>query len=490
MRKVEEIVSLIIREKPSLSIDVVKKMIKEKAKELGELVDEYVIALMVAKELGVAIPKEGESLKVSKLKIRDLIAGLRNVNLTARVVKISKEIIFSRDKKEHRCLRLEIGDSTGVTSLVLWDDQIDYVKGIKIGDVIRISKGYTREYRGRVELYLGSGGSISTTDEEIPPLEYFLDEYDIDCTILRVEKVIRKPNFACIRGSDFKGRRVRILVWDGLEEDLESGEYYVCGLRKKFSSRDFIEFYANRGRAVFTPYEAEIKPIDLPVYTPSSLAVEEARDLTLKGYFLAINPTKFPKVFLGDEKKVLSIVLTYDELLSSVASLEPGTEVLVGGVDVIKGGIGKIVKVGRCGYLEAVNPENLLSTRSFPEKYIIEGEGACTLYGSVISLDFNFKLVEVNGEERVMSFSSILIDDGTGQARVYSSSVDVIENLLNMSQEEVTEYLETGVLNKIINYIKNDILGNNFRFKSLVYKREGKPPLAIALSISKERDEL
>ncbi|RLE76465.1 MAG: hypothetical protein DRJ44_04015, partial [Thermoprotei archaeon] len=80
-KEVNKIISWIVKEKPSLNFEQVKRMIEEKTKELGGLIDDHVVALMIAKELGINL--KGEKPKIAKLKIKDLISGLRNVNLVA-----------------------------------------------------------------------------------------------------------------------------------------------------------------------------------------------------------------------------------------------------------------------------------------------------------------------------------------------------------------------------------------------------------------------
>ena len=489
MKSVDEIIAVILAEKPSLKIGDIREMIKRKTEELGELVDEYVIALMVAKELGVSIPKEGESLKVSKLRICDLIAGLRNVNLVARVVKIDREIIFSRNGKTRKCLRIGIGDATGIINLVLWDDQIEQIKNVRIGDIIQVSRGYTREYRGKVELYLGSGGKISLVEGEIPPLEYFLENYEQECTLLQVKNVLQLHEFACIRGIDFKGRRIRILIWGGLGDNLKEECYYVCGLKRKYESRDFVEYYTNRNKVTFTPYRANIPSIDYKVYTPSYIDIEEARDLILRGCYLALNPTKFPKIFLGDERNFIQVLLTSDDVFLSILDSDPGCDILLEGVDIVKGSRGRIVKMGRCGHIRVIGPSKLFSSEKPPERFIIESEGFCTLKGAVISLDFKFRLMKTESSEKIASFCSLLIDDGTGQARIYSSSPDIIKNLLAMSEGEALDYLKAGVLDKIVAYMKKEVLGKNFNFECFVYVREEGNRVGIASSISTESGE-
>ncbi len=106
------------------------------------------------------------------VKISQLTPRSRNVNLVAKVVSKAPEKIVSSqyDQKEHRLSEALIADETGAINLVLWDERIDYVKE---GSTIKVTNGFIKLFKGRMQLNLGRYGSI----EEV---EVVIKEVNID----------------------------------------------------------------------------------------------------------------------------------------------------------------------------------------------------------------------------------------------------------------------------------------------------------------------
>lgn len=100
------------------------------------------------------------------VKIGELSPRSRGVNLVAKVVSKSSERVVSSqyDQSEHRLSEALIADETGAINLVLWDDKIDRVNE---GDVVKISNGFVKLFRGRMQLNLGRYGSVEVSDADI-----------------------------------------------------------------------------------------------------------------------------------------------------------------------------------------------------------------------------------------------------------------------------------------------------------------------------------
>ncbi len=101
------------------------------------------------------------------VKIGELSPRSRGVNLVAKVVSKSPERVVSSqyDQSEHRLSEALIADETGAINLVLWDENVDKVNE---GDVIKVSNGFVKLFRGRMQLNLGRYGSVELSDAEIP----------------------------------------------------------------------------------------------------------------------------------------------------------------------------------------------------------------------------------------------------------------------------------------------------------------------------------
>jgi ssDNA-binding replication factor A large subunit len=68
-----------------------------------------------------------------------------------------------------------IADETGTTRLSLWNDEINKIKDLSVGDIVRIH-GSVKESSFGTEIRLGRFGSINKTSAEIPPLEQLTAE--------------------------------------------------------------------------------------------------------------------------------------------------------------------------------------------------------------------------------------------------------------------------------------------------------------------------
>lgn len=164
MEEFVKIVKKIVDEK-DLREEEVLKMIDEKQEEFDNIISKVGAAYIVAKELGVSLKEFEED---DEIKIKDLTPGMSSVRIKAKVVRIFEETKFTRkDGSEGRVRNILIGDETGITRLVLWNDQIDDFE-YEEGDVIEIIRAYTKEaYNGNVELRLGSYGLIKKIDKNI-----------------------------------------------------------------------------------------------------------------------------------------------------------------------------------------------------------------------------------------------------------------------------------------------------------------------------------
>ena len=95
-----------------------------------------------------------------RMKVNELIAGMRGVEVEAKVLEIS-EPRQVRSRKTGEPLKVAeaiIGDETGTTKLVLWNDQI---RQVNINDKVRIDNGYVTSFRGEKQLNIGRYGTLA-----------------------------------------------------------------------------------------------------------------------------------------------------------------------------------------------------------------------------------------------------------------------------------------------------------------------------------------
>ncbi|MEM4259641.1 MAG: OB-fold nucleic acid binding domain-containing protein [Candidatus Woesearchaeota archaeon] len=144
-----------IREKTSLSEKEIKDKINQKLESLSGLVSEEGAAHIVANELGIKLFDTSTA-----LKIKNVLPGMRNVDITAKVIRIYDTKQFQTNGRSGQMTSALIGDETGTIRAVFWNKAVDNIKGLKETDVIKIISGYVRDNNGRSELHINDQSKI------------------------------------------------------------------------------------------------------------------------------------------------------------------------------------------------------------------------------------------------------------------------------------------------------------------------------------------
>ena len=158
-----------IVENSGMGRDEIQNLIKEKKEELGDLITDEGAAFIVARELGVEILPSASS-KGEQLTTAALSQDMRDVNLTARVLKIYHPRTFEKDGATNVVQSLLLGDKDGTIKLVLWGPDTQPVSDgkIKRGTICRIIGGYIRKgWDGRIEIHKGRRGRLQIDQKDI-----------------------------------------------------------------------------------------------------------------------------------------------------------------------------------------------------------------------------------------------------------------------------------------------------------------------------------
>jgi replication factor A1 len=93
------------------------------------------------------------------LKIKNLKAGMKRVNLEAKVLEIpkSKAVITNYGEMAY-VSNVLVADDTGSIRMSLWNNQITLISQ---GDVIQIKNGSVTRFRGERQLRIGRNGSFN-----------------------------------------------------------------------------------------------------------------------------------------------------------------------------------------------------------------------------------------------------------------------------------------------------------------------------------------
>jgi len=310
----EQIVQRILLARRDLTREEVLKLIYERKRPAEDYLLDDVAARMVASELGVEIPHEEESFK-SEISIGDLVSGLNDVTLTARVIIVYPIQTFSKpDLTEGKLARLLLADKSGTVRLVLWNDKINLIEAQKIkqGKIIRVLHGYIREgLDGKLELHVGQRGDVQVSPTDVlesdyPTIDRFIDKIgnltqeSKKASILgAVDEVYPVTEFKRKEGSIGKVRRLRfrdetgevsLVFWnervDELGEVKKDDQLRIMNARVKTQPDERIELHVENA----TQIEKLVGPtLSQPV--SSSEAVCKIGDLKEEGGPFVIEAT-------------------------------------------------------------------------------------------------------------------------------------------------------------------------------------------------------
>lgn len=144
--------------------DEINRRVEAKRSKLSGLISREGALQVIAAELGVSFDNE-------KLKIEELLQGMRKVHFTGKVISISPIRTFvTKTGEEGKVVNLNVADETSNIKLVLWDT--NHIKLIENGEVkegvsVEVSSGNMRQG----EVHLGSFSEFKLSQEEFPEVK-------------------------------------------------------------------------------------------------------------------------------------------------------------------------------------------------------------------------------------------------------------------------------------------------------------------------------
>ena len=193
-------------------------------------------------EVDESVPKTEVTPSKDKETIADLMAGLNAVEISGVILDVGPARTFSkRDGSVGKVSNVTIGDETGRVRVTLWDDLAEQAGDFVSGDVVDITNGYTRERYGRLEVHVGSRGSLLKGARSIEFVEQIIPisevKPDAPCTVRgAIENVGSLREFTRNNGSAGQVRNIvlkddtgeiRVALWGDKalaisEEDMHS----------------------------------------------------------------------------------------------------------------------------------------------------------------------------------------------------------------------------------------------------------------------------
>lgn len=179
-----------ISKSSGLEKEEIERRIEAKRAKLAGLISKEGAAQIIAAELGISFDNE-------KLKIDELLSGMRKVNVVGKIINLSPVRNFTTKKgDEGKVVNFVLADDTSNIKVVLWDtNHIALVeKGeIKDGSVVEIGNGSMRSN----EIHLGSFSELKSSSEKLDNLV--------------TEKIVKEKNIVDFKLADSVSTRAFIV---------------------------------------------------------------------------------------------------------------------------------------------------------------------------------------------------------------------------------------------------------------------------------------
>jgi ssDNA-binding replication factor A large subunit len=142
----------------------IERRVEAKRAKLSGLISREGALQVIAAELGISFDDE-------KLKINELLPGMRKVNFTGKIITLYPIRTFrTKDGGEGKVANMVVADDTANIKVVLWDtNHIEKLESGEIseGSVIEISSGAMREN----EVHMGSFSDLKKSNETFEDLK-------------------------------------------------------------------------------------------------------------------------------------------------------------------------------------------------------------------------------------------------------------------------------------------------------------------------------
>ncbi|MCX6749432.1 MAG: hypothetical protein NTW17_01655 [Candidatus Pacearchaeota archaeon] len=205
-----------------LGKEEIERKIEAKRAKLSGLISKEGAAQVIASELGISFENE-------KLKINELLPGMRKVNTVGKVINLFPVRTFTTKKgEESKVVNLWVADETSNVKVVLWDtNHIGLIETgkIAVGTTIEISNGSMRDS----EIHLGSFSNLKISEENLGEV--------------KTEKLFRKKHINEFKIGESTSVRAFILQFfeprffsvcpECNKKVVQEGESFSCGAHGK-----------------------------------------------------------------------------------------------------------------------------------------------------------------------------------------------------------------------------------------------------------------
>lgn len=147
-----------------VSAEEIDRRVEAKRAKLSGLISREGALQVIAAELGISFDNE-------KLKIDELLPGMRKVNFTGKVITLYPIRTYkTKTGEEGKVVNMVVADDTSNIKLVLWDTnhiQMIEAGNVEEGTVVEVVSGSMRQG----EVHMGSFSELKLSQEEFPEVK-------------------------------------------------------------------------------------------------------------------------------------------------------------------------------------------------------------------------------------------------------------------------------------------------------------------------------
>ena len=341
------------------------------------------------------------------INIEKVGQNLRSVSIKGKIIRITPISQFKKnDGIEGKVRSMTIMDSTGTMRVVFWNEDVDKIKGVKVGDNVTITQLTPRVNNlnsDKYELVVNHNSSLSKSKDGIEIKAEIVD---------KIENLQKKENIVSFKG-------VITSIDDLREVTLKSGEKVAVLGFQVSDETDNIRITAWRDNAIEL---SKILEINQAVLLKNVKIRNNERFNRKEAIFLGISEISkiddAVMVFKPKKSELTASSLNIPQKISKIESIDNS------GIFEIKGNIVKEVDLDK------------------NELFIYD---ACPICSKKI-INCN---CEVKKEPEKRIILKVVLDDGTASIRATFFG-DKAEKLLGINADELAQTLDVGMIIKKI----------------------------------------
>lgn len=452
----ESVVNLILKHRPDLTRERVLGLIRDRISELEGLIDEEAAALLVAKELGVPVSQAVATPHRGRLLVRDLIPGLRNVKILARAIKVSRPLEVKGGKK---ILRMLVADESGHVNVVAWDNlAVRIFESVKPGDCVLLAGARVARYKGDLEVILSEEAKLEVVENcAIPRLEEMAGLSELNVYLFHVHVVVDGSGGVSAYGTvDGSSACVLLPRMEGVPE-VRSGDVILLQDPRRLTS-EFPRFLVTRRSRVFLWSKSPVGDSPFATLEVDEFHSSEKYAVGVRGLLVAAIPLRRGSgatIVVGGRRSTARVLTFDDNLAAELSRKKPATPIEIDGICSSRLGL----RLNRYFRLK-VEDEGGQPEGGKEAGPLAVPNGPVRAEATAISVFFRYCAMS---EFTPLIGVVVNLDDGTGWARLLTSYIPFVEELLGASWDEVCEYAAEGVLHQILSYEEEYLRGAELR---------------------------